>query len=169
MEFVSTKPQALKGELTIAVDDQETVPEGDDPCGAAAIILELREGGQPRFFSQLYHCIPEDLETDAEFLRTETELNDSADDPSMSTTVSILNRLLFRPSPNDGEELSMQEIGAALLDFVGEQSTTPSAIPVIVGAKKTAKTLEHDVHGGSDGLASVVRFEVQIRFVPPPP
>lgn len=176
LEFIQTKPSVLKGDLTLIVDDQETPPDGEEPCGAAAVMLEIRQEGQPHFFSQLFRCIPapENLTTDAEFLRTETELNDSADAASisLSNTVSILNRLLFRPSGGDVIEGLQNPPGGnmilALRKFIGEENNPLHPIPIVVNAKKTSKELEHDNHGGNDKLASVVRFEIQIRFVPLP-
>lgn len=175
IQFVNTTPPFLKATLTIIVDDDEGRPNHEPACKAAAMIFELKKGGKPYFLSQLYRCLPEDLETDAEFLQTEAGLTDSASaapsappDPSGSTTVSILDRLLFRPTDLDLNELSIGQVATQVVGggFVKFPAGVNLALlrPAIVSAKKVAKTFANDDHT-ADGLASVVRFEVQVRFV----
>jgi hypothetical protein len=141
----------VKGTLTIIVDNDAFPPGGTFvSCGGvpaldriAAVLLEVKKAGKRHFFSEGYRC--PFSPGSSSFLNNEQVLND------VVASGAILNSILFETS------LTMTQ---GLRDLFGSTGT-----PVILKASRTIDKVPHSDHEG-DALASVVRIDVTLGFVP---
>jgi hypothetical protein len=165
--------KSITAKLTILVDD-DVSNFNDDETGledvpnvvAATVLLEVKKDGK-RVLAQTYQNLdqgnPGDLATLIANLQagpflgdtetrdnrtTETNLNAAAGD------ASILQDFLFQAGDS--------ELADALRALFGLTGT-----PIIAETPEKIEKVLQDNHLG-DSLASVLRFKVKIRFVPPP-
>ncbi|MBI3250185.1 MAG: hypothetical protein HYZ50_27125 [Deltaproteobacteria bacterium] len=155
IEFADSTPTTIRGVLTIMVDDDETNLDTGESCKTATVLIEVDKSGQHYLLSQTYACMPVNYDLDVDFLRTESGLNQSVMDGS------LLNRLLFRGADGGPDDPAAGELAQALRDIF--QTT---GRPIVIS---TPERLSSDNHADrqADGLASVVRLKVAIRFVQP--
>jgi hypothetical protein len=142
--------------LTLIVDDDETDIEAPgESRGAATLLLEIENEGRRSLLAQTYVALDADY-PEVEFLRREIGLNDAVMD------ASLLNRLLFRDSrisDNPDAFASAVQIAAELRKLF-----KATGRPLVVGTPERIRPIDHSNYE-TEGLASVVRLRVAIRFV----
>jgi hypothetical protein len=160
----------VQATLTFIVDDNEADNDQEHPPrGAATILLEVENDGRRSLLAQTHVAIPHPLDDltdpEVEFLRTEAGLNEAV----VGVDVPLLDRLLFRDSrvsQNPEGQESGRELRVALLKiFYPKEDPDKLPIrPVIVGTPERIRPIDYTDHE-ADGVASVVRLKVLIRFV----
>jgi hypothetical protein len=122
----------------------------DAPQRATTLLLEVRKSGKRHFLSQAFRCLSPSSNGGNAFW-TESVFNAAVDNSS------ILNNLLFRVLDQTG---GFGNMGQALRDIFGSTGS-----PVILSTQKSVSSSKY-ADRESDDLASVIRVDVTIGFIP---
>jgi hypothetical protein len=171
VHFLRGPDTAFEAEVTLIIDDNVSKFDGTEEISdvvAATVLLEIKHKGKTHLLAQTYQNLEgQDFKTLTEALKAgpfladtgspvsnrraaEFRLNEAlTDDPFPS----ILDDFLFEEGDNE-----MADAVRALFDVTGR--------PIVAHVPRNAAFVQRSDHV-ADGLASLVRLKVEIRFVAP--
>ncbi len=171
IKFLRGPDTTFEATVTLIVDDDVSKFDGTQEVSnvvAATVLLEIREKGETHFLAQTYQNLEgHDFQTLTDALMkgpfladtgsplTNSRVTESTLIASLADNAprSLLSSFLFQEGDN--------EMANAVRDLFGVTGR-----PVIVNVPKDISFVKRSDHE-ADGLASLVRLRVQIRFVAP--
>ena len=174
INFLRGPDAAFMAEVTLIIDDNVSKYDGSESeelsnVKAATVLLEIKDKGETHLLAQTYQNLEgsnfEDL------VKALTAGPFLADMGSPVSNRRAAERRLFEPQPDD-------PVHSILDDFLFEEGDSDLADavralfgitgrPIIADVPEDATFVQHSDHSADgDGLASLVRMKVKIRFVP---
>ncbi len=171
ISFLSGPDATFEAEVTLIVDDDVSEFDGTEEVSgviAATVLLEIKDKGETHFLAQTYQNLKgHDFKALTDALRAGPFLADTGSPVSNRRAAEFrLNEALTDdPFPSILDDFLFEEGDSEMADAVRALFGVTGR-PVVVDVPKDASFVERSDHV-ADGLASLVRLKVKVRFVAP--